>query len=182
MNIWTQVSGKRSVAVDPVAPTVIGCRMASTGSALVSVTYDVSKGSRHPIRRCAGIERLPYDVGKVADRLEAIELGSKDVIVIDCEGAGGALWIALGSPRGRRHYRLYEATGRARQTLVDPIPAMIRDGTFTFAAGLADQEAMTKALIGYRREVLDDGVIGNELAVALFLALGHRPATTPRIY
>jgi hypothetical protein len=52
---------------------------------------------------------------------------------------------------------------------------MMLDGTFSFAPGLEHQEAMLKALAGYRREVLDDGVVGNELAIALFLAVGHRP-------
>jgi hypothetical protein len=181
MNIWTCVSRRRTIALDPVSPTVIGCRMASAGSALVSVALDTSMGSSHPIRRCTGIERLPFDVGKVADRLEALDLRRRDLIVIDGEGAGMALWIALGSPRGKRHFRLYEATGRDRQALVDPFPAMIRDGTFSFARDLAHQDAMTKALVSYRREIADDGVIGSELAVALFLAVGHRPVPRPKI-
>jgi hypothetical protein len=60
-------------------------------------------------------------------------------------------------------------------------PAMIRDGSFSFAPNLAHQEAMTKALISYRREIGDDGVIGSELAVALFLAVGHGPAIVPKV-
>jgi hypothetical protein len=37
-------------------------------------------------------------------------------------------------------------------------------------------------LTNYKREVLDDGVVGNELAIALFLAVGHRPPVRARIY
>jgi len=43
------------------------------------------------------------------------------------------------------------------------------------APGLAEQEAMTKALASYRRQVRDDGVIGSELVVALLLALMPTP-------
>jgi hypothetical protein len=41
---------------------------------------------------------------------------------------------------------------------------------------------MLKALAGYRREVLDDGIAGNELATALFLAVGHRPPPAAKVY
>ena len=81
------------------------------------------------------------------------------------------MWIALGSPRNR-NFKLYEGLGRERQKLVDPFPAMMLDASFSFAPGLAHQEAMLKALASYRREVQDDGVAGNELATALFLASG----------
>jgi hypothetical protein len=169
-----------SLIVAETAPTLIhGVRVASTGSAIVTV--ELSGTYRDAVRRCVGIERLPFDIARVADRIEALELGPKDLVVVDGEGAGGALWIAIGSPRSR-HFKLYEPAGRERQKLVDPVPAMVRDGTFTFAPDLPHQDAMTKALVGYQREVKDDGVIGSELAVALFLALSHRPIPVARVY
>ena len=162
-------------------PTIIGVTMPSSGSAIVSVALDASHCLRHPIRTCTGIERLPYDVGKVAARVAALALGPRDLVIVDGAGAGMALWIALGPPR-RRHYQLYAGLGRERQKLVDPFPPMMLHGTFSFAPGLAHQEAMLKALAGYRREVLDDGIVGNELAIALFLAVGYRPWGPLRIY
>jgi hypothetical protein len=36
----------------------------------------------------------------------------------------------------------------------------IEKGRFRFAANLAEQEAMSKALLGYRGQVREDGVIG----------------------
>lgn len=182
MNIVTQVLGRQpsqAVRANVTLPTIVGVTMPPTGAAVVSITLDASP--RPPVRTCTGIERLPYDVGKVTDRVEAMELGPRDLVVVDGAGAGMALWIALGSPRDRR-FRLYEGLGRERQKLVDPFPAMMRDGSFSFAPDLAHQDAMLKALAAYRREVLDDGVVGNELAVALFLAVGHRPTPTARIY
>jgi hypothetical protein len=171
---------KRPVPTNVVFPTFIGVTMPSSGSAIVSVTLDASR--RPPIRTCTGIERLPYDVGKVAARVAALELGRRDVVIVDGAGAGMALWIALGSPRGLRGFKLYEGLGRERQKLVDPFPAMMLDGSFSFAPNLPHQEAMLKALANYKREVLDDGVVGNELAIALFLAIGQRPPVRPRIY
>ena len=47
----------------------------------------------------------------------------------------------------------------------------VQEGRFHFASGLAEQEAMSKALLGYRRQVREDGLIGSELVVALLLAL-----------
>ena len=54
------------------------------------------------------------------------------------------------------------------------------DGSFSFAPGLAHREAMLKALANYRRGVLDDRIVGNELAIALFLAL--RTPAKGRVY
>ena len=133
---------------------IIGVTMPSSGSAIVSVALDAAQ--RPPTRTCIGIERLPYDVGKVAARVKALELGPGDVVVVDGAGAGMALWIALGSPRRNRNFKLYEGIGRERQKLVDPFPAMMLDRSFSFAPGLPHQEAILKALANYKREVLDD--------------------------
>jgi len=37
------------------------------------------------------------------------------------------------------------------------------------------QEALSEALLGYRRQVRDDGYIGSEMVVALLLALRPLP-------
>jgi hypothetical protein len=179
MSVLARIARKRSVSTNLTVSSVVGVTMQSTGSALVSVALDRSGDFHHPRRTCTGIERLPFDVGKVADRIETLELGPRDLVVIDGGGAGMALWLALGSPR--RHFKLYEGVGRERQRLVDPFPQLMRDGSFSFAPGLAHQDSMLRALAGYRREVLDDGVVGNELAIALFLAIGHRPSPPLRM-
>jgi hypothetical protein len=179
MDIVTTVFGQRKVTADPVTPTIFGVTMLASGSSIVSVTYDAR--TRPPTRVCTGIERLPYDVAKLATRLQSLELGPKDVIVVDGAGAGMALWIALGSPRGRRHFKLYEGTGRERQRLVDPFPAMMINGSFRFAPNLAHQDAMLKALASYRKEVVEDGIVGSELVVGLFLATSHQPAVPPQV-
>lgn len=180
MNILSMVAGKRTVLSDTATPTVIGVSMQSTGSAIVSVTLGQGRDARHPRRRCTGIERLPFDVARVHDRIRGIDLGPHDLVVIDAAGAGSALWHAL-DVRNGRHFALYSASGRARQTLVDRLPGLMIDGSFTFASGLAHQDAMTKALRDYRREVTDDGIVGNELAIGLFLALTDRPSA-PRVW
>ena len=136
--------GKRSVETNLAIPTIVGVTMPPSGSAIVSVTLDTSLDRRHPIRVCTGIERAPYDVGKVYARVAALDLGPRDLVVVDGAGAGTALWIALGSPRNRK-FKLYEGIGRERQKLVDPFPSMMIDGTFSFAPRLAHQEAMLKA-------------------------------------
>ena len=66
---------------------------------------------------------------------------------------------------------LYTGRGLERQALVDELLVAMQEDRFHFAAGLAEQEAMTKALLGYRRQVREDGLIGSELVVALLLAL-----------
>ncbi len=58
----------------------------------------------------------------------------------------------------------------------------IQEDRFHFAAGLAEQEAMSKALMGYRRQVRDDGVIGSELVVALLLAIIPPPVPFVSVY
>ena len=140
------ILGRHSVQTNRAIPTVVGVTMPPSGSAIVAVTLDASLDRRHPIRVCTGIERAPYDVGKVHAQITALDLGPRDLVVVDGAGAGTALWIALGSPRRNRNFELYEGLGRERQKLVDPFPAMMIDGTFSFAPRLAHQDAMLKAL------------------------------------
>jgi hypothetical protein len=92
--------------------------------------------------------------------------------VIDAEGLGAALW-ALVQPDDPdpEHWQLYQGRGLERQALVDELLVAVEEDRFHFAPDLAEQEAMSKALLGYRRQVRDDGFIGSELVVALLLAL-----------
>ena len=45
----------------------------------------------------------------------------------------------------------------------DELLVAVQEGRFHFAPALAEQEAMSKALTGYRRQVKEDGLIGSEL-------------------
>jgi hypothetical protein len=98
--------------------------------------------------------------------------------VIDGEGIGTALWTVLGGPRDPRTWQLYTGRGLERQALVDALLVAVEEDRFRFAAGLAEQEAMSQALAGYRRHVRDDGLIRSELVLALLLALVPPP---PRV-
>ena len=64
-----------------------------------------------------------------------------------------------------------ETNPRAARQLVDGLLVAIQKDRFRFVGGLGEQDAMNKALVGYRRPVHDDGVIGSELVVALLLAV-----------
>lgn len=65
--------------------------------------------------------------------------------VIDAEGIGTALWAILGRPDDADHWQLYIGRGPERQALVDALLVAVQEGRFHFAAGLAEQEAMSKA-------------------------------------
>jgi hypothetical protein len=102
-------------------------------------------------------------------------------LVIDGEGHGAALWAVLPTDDEER-WRLYSARGLERQALVDVLLVAVHEGRFHFAAGLPEQEAMNKALVGYRRQVREDGLIGSELVVALLLALLPPPPSPPETH
>jgi hypothetical protein len=70
---------------------------------------------------------------------------------------------------------LYAGRGLERQALVDELLVAVQEGRFHFAPGLEEQEAMSKALLSYRRVIREDGLIGSELVVALLLALSPPP-------
>ena len=122
-----------------------------------------------------GIERLPFDLGAVTDRvrtLHAAPEGQDDTRwVIDAEGLGNALWAVLGHADDHEHWQLYSGRGLERQALVDELLLAVQEDRFRFAAGLAEMDAMSRALTSYRRVVRDDGLIGSELVVALLLAI-----------
>lgn len=121
-----------------------------------------------------GIERLPFDLKAVAQRV--LELDDPDLSwVIDGDGLGTALWTVVGGADNRNHWQLYSGRGLERQALVDELVIAIQEGRFHFAPALAEQPAMSKAMVGYRRQVKEDGLIGSELVVALLLAIRPLP-------
>jgi hypothetical protein len=140
-----------------------GVVIVDRGSAIVSVEHDDAS------RLVTGIERLPFDLSTVAERVR--QLAPDNRVVIDADGLGNALWAALGPPGDAEHWLLYAGRGLERQALVDRLLVAIHQDAFHFASGLAEQEAMSKALVNYHRAVKEDGLIGSELVVALLLAL-----------
>ena len=146
----------------------LGVVIADRGAAIVTVEHD-----EQDALLCTGIERLPFDLGAVTDRV--LELDEPEVrFVIDGAGMGSALWTVVGGPADPYHWQLYAGRGIERQTLVDELLVAIQHNRFHFAPGLAEQPAMSKAMVGYRRQVKEDGLIGSELVVALLLAV-HQP-------
>ena len=143
----------------------VGVVVADRGSAIVSV--DRSDAGALVV---SGIERLPFDLKSATKRVQEL-CDPSTRFVIDAEGLGSALWAVLGHPRDKKHWALYIGRGFERQALVDELLVAVQQSRFHFAAGLAEQEAMNKALVGYHRQVREDGVIGSELVVALLLAV-----------
>jgi hypothetical protein len=147
-----------------------------TGGAIVTL-------DRTPeVPTVVAIERFPLAIGPLAERLRVIRADDRGCrIVVDADGLGDALWDLLGSPDHRRGWRLYAKRGQERQELTRELLVAVARRTFTFTPGLAEAEAMRKALLEVTRDVREDGP-GSELAVALSLALGDRPRPVPRIY
>ncbi len=150
----------------------IGCVLASHGGGIVTVDH------REDRLVVTGIEQLAFDFGLVADRIAALD-GSEpkdSQFVIDSEGLGSALWATLPeeTPKTRDRFALYEGHGLERQALVDGLVVAIHADLVRFVAGLEHQEAMTKALLSYQRQVKEDGQIGSELVVALCIAISER--------
>jgi len=143
--------------------THVGVVIADRGAAIVGIERE------DDALLCVGIERLPAEISAVIARLA--DLGDEVYRSVDADGLGNALWAALGPPEDAEHWRLYSGRGAERQALVDRLLVAIHQDTFRFAPGLAEQESMSKALVGYRRAVKEDGLIGSELVVALLLAL-----------
>lgn len=145
----------------------VGITTAAAGAAIVHVEHSPDEALL-----VTAIERLPFDLGTVADRVRQLDGESTELrFVIDGESIGGALWQALGPPEDEARWGLYTGRGIERQALVDTLLVAVHQDRFHFAPRLAEQEAMSKAIVSYRREVREDGVIGSELVVALLLAL-----------
>lgn len=126
-----------------------------------------------------GIDRPAFSIADVSERMTALQrvLGSVQ-FAIDAEGLGTAMYAVLvpGRRQGNEPYRLYEGHGLERQKLVDGLVVLVHFDQLRFVAGLEHQDAMTKALIGYNRQVREDGQIGSELVTALCLAIVKPPA------
>jgi len=147
----------------------IGIVIADRGGAIVTVERDDADALL-----VTGIERLPFDLAAVTDRVRALA-DPEARYIVDAEGLGNALWAVLGRSEDAEHWVLYTGRGLERQALVDELLVAMQEDRCLFASGLVEQEAMSKALLGYRRQVRDDGLIGNELVVALLLALVPPP-------
>jgi hypothetical protein len=143
----------------------IGVVVAARGAAIVTV-----ERSPEDALLVTGIERLPFSLAVVTDRVRSLE-DPEARFVVDAEGLGSALWAVLGRPVDELHWQPYAGRGIERQALVDELLVAMQQDRFHFAPGLHEQEAMSKALLGYRRQVREDGLIGSELVVALLLAL-----------
>jgi hypothetical protein len=141
-----------------------GIVIAERGAAIVTVERDEDAALL-----VTGIERLPFDLGAVTERVRELDAGA--LHIVDAEGLGSALWAVLGRPDDPDHWMLYSGRGIERQALVDELLVAMEEERFHFAPALAEQEAMSRALLGYRRQVREDGLIGSELVVALLLAL-----------
>ncbi len=150
----------------------VGITVAERGSAIVAVDRDDDDALL-----VVGIERLPFSLAAVTERVRALD-DPATRFIIDAEGLGSALWAIVGHPAERKRWQLYSGRGLERQALVDELLVALQQDRFHFAAGLAEQEAMSKALLSYRRQVREDGLIGSELVVALLLAL----IPPPRVY
>jgi hypothetical protein len=143
----------------------VGIVVAERAAAIVQVNRDAADAML-----CTDIERLASDLGALSAR--ARELENPDTLVtVDGEGLGSALWAVLGRPEDASRWRLYAGHGLERQALVDELLVAIQEDRFHFAPALPEQAAMSKAMLGYRRAVKEDGLIGGELVVALLLAL-----------
>ena len=144
----------------------VGIVIADRGSAIVHVAHDGDD------LLVTAIERLPFNLTTVADRVGELDREIAELrFVIDANGLGAALWAVLGPPTDAKRWQLYSGRGLERQALVDGLLVAVERGRFHFAPLLPDQEPMTKALQGYRRQVREDGIVGSELVVALLLAL-----------
>jgi hypothetical protein len=170
----------------------VGIHIADRGAALVHVEHDEDE------LLVTAIERLPFSLTAVADRVQELDREIAEVrFAIDAEGLGAALWAVLApddevrwqasggrglavlAPDDKPRWQLYSGRGLERQSLVDALLVAVHEGRFHFAPSLPQQEAMTKALQGYRRQVREDGVVGSELVVALLLALIPPPPPPP---
>ncbi len=155
-----------------------GVVVADRGSAVVTVGRDGEA------LRCTAIERIPFDLKAAAAAVHALDADTR--VVIDSEGLGTALWAVV-RPRtddqdALARWTLYEGHGRDRQALVDLLLVAVEEDRFRFAPGLPEQDAMSKALQGYRRQVREDGLIGSELVVALLLAMTPPPVVEVSVY
>jgi hypothetical protein len=76
-------------------------------------------------------------------------------VTIDADGLGQALWDRLNVSH-RRGWTLYDKRGRDRQEIVNCLLVAQSDGRIAIAP-TPHEDAMRKALLGYRRTVATTG-------------------------
>jgi hypothetical protein len=140
----------------------VGITIVERGAAVVTV--DRSEDDELLV---TGIERMAFNLDLVAARARDLDDGERRFMV-DGDGVGSALYSVVG---GDKRWTLFQGRGIERQSLVDELLVVVAERRLRFAPGLAEQEAMNKALVSYRRQVRDDGLIGSELVTALCLAI-----------
>ncbi len=101
----------------------IGVVIDDRGSAIVTVEHDGDQ------LLAVAIERLPFSLSAVADRVG--ELDPEARVVIDADGLGSALWHAVGPPEDADRWTLYSGRGIERQQLVDTLLVTIHQGRST---------------------------------------------------
>jgi hypothetical protein len=101
-------------------------------------------------------------------------------VVIDSEGLGKALWDSLKVER-YPGWKLYEKRGRERQELPDALRVAQFQQRIHIVKG-EHGDATRRALLGFKVEVGEDGVVGGELVVALCLAVVGKVPRPPRAY
>lgn len=120
-------------------------------------------------------------VGWLRGRFPGLPIVGEPFLIIDTDAFGNALVDAL-KVRKRSHVTLFEMLGRDRQELVDALLVAEQERRIHIAPS-DHGGAMRRALLGYRRQVGDDGVVvGGELLVALALAAVTRRHGVPRIF
>jgi hypothetical protein len=149
-----------------------GVVVAARGSAIV-----VARINELDEAVVVAVDRLAVDLDAVVDRMAELRAAYPRVkFAIDAEGLGTALYRVLVPRReGSEPFRLYGDHGLERQKLVDALVVLVHFDQLRFAAGLEHQDAMTKALLAYNREVREDGNLGSELVTALCLAITKPP-------
>lgn len=174
----------------------VGAVLGDQGSAIVVSEHRIlaahepnGRDGRDVVVR--GIERPGGGFQGIADRLAEIAWQAAEdepVFLVDADSGGRALYDYLVDERkaGRfpsaRWPWAWDKTGRERQALVDRLVVATHSGTLRFAANLANQTALDRAMTAYRRKVADDGLIGSELVIALGLTLLYpRYGPQPRV-
>ncbi|HEY5519141.1 MAG TPA: hypothetical protein VIK08_00640 [Candidatus Limnocylindrales bacterium] len=160
--------------------TVYIARITEAGGVILTTTRTIADDVT-----VTAVERPPATLEAFRDRLQALcddfpALPPNTRVVIDAEGLGSALWDALRVDR-RRGWQLYAKRGRERQELPDALRVAQLEQRIHIHKGEHD-DALRKALLGYRVEVREDGIIGGELVVALCLAVAGKRPPKVRVY
>lgn len=169
-------------AAAPFVPTSIplyAIHAAEAGTAILTYTRDAEDAID-----VETIDRLPAGLDASAAWLHAtfpaIPKVGNATITIDADGLGQALWDKL-RVQYRRGWRLYDRMGRDRQELVNGLLVALSDRRVHIQPS-RHEDALRKALAGYRRTVGEDGIIGGELVVALALAVYGRRIRLPQVF